>query len=206
MPYSQYEEEIIIAEFFGPNFIGRFLDIGAADGVRNSNTRLLATKGWHGCLVEPLPRQFTELLAVYGERCDITLVNAAITPHGRPAQFFTGREGQLSTVDTVTSSLGNMRPWFTQQFWIPSMTPGDLREIAGEQPFDFVSLDCEGLDLEIAKVSKVLLAGTKLFCYESDRPGQPPSLEYEAQWKEVIAELGFSRLIGKTKGNTFVAR
>jgi FkbM family methyltransferase len=206
MPYSQYEEETIIANFFGPSFVGTFLDIGAADGVRNSNTRALAERGWKGWLVEPLPSAFSELLKLYSGNPSIALIHGAVSDHGKPVRFYTGKEGQLSTASRETAKLEHMRPWLNQNFFIPTLTPKDMMEIMGNDEIDFVSLDCEGLDLEIARACQDLFKKVKLLCYESDMPGQSSNPAYEAAWHEVITQLGFTRQVGKTQGNTLVAR
>lgn len=205
MSYSQYNEETIIADFFG-GFTGTFLDIGAADGTKNSNTRALALNGWKGWLIEPLPSAFLELLKLYAGNPSIGLINAALTDHGKPVRFYTGKEPQLSTACRETTRLEHMRPWLTQSFFMPTLTPQGLMEIMGNDEIDFVSLDCEGLDLEIALACKELFAKVKLLCYESDMPGQQPNPEYEAQWHQVTTYLGFTRQVAKTQGNTFVAR
>lgn len=206
MRYSQYEEQNIIADFFGPNFVGAFLDIGAADGERNSNTRLLAKKGWSGWLVEPLPSSFLELQKLYAEDAHITLVNAALSANGKPVKFFTGKEAQLSTASKETINLAHMRPWLTRKFWIPTLTPKDLLEMMDGAKIDFVSLDCEGLDLEIARNCQELFKDVKLLCYESDMPGQSSNPANDAAWLEVVTQLGFNLPVGKTQGNTLVAR
>ena len=46
MNYSQHNEQEIILNFFNGR-IGRYLDIGAFDGVDMSNTLALAELGWH---------------------------------------------------------------------------------------------------------------------------------------------------------------
>ena len=51
--YSQTGEQQVIFDYFGPEFKGTFLDIGANDGVTFSNTYGLSLKGWRGVCVEP---------------------------------------------------------------------------------------------------------------------------------------------------------
>lgn len=50
--YSQNDEEAIIMRYFA-NRTGRLLDIGAADGMTNSNSLALIERGWRAVLVEP---------------------------------------------------------------------------------------------------------------------------------------------------------
>lgn len=203
--YSQYEEDDIIADFFG-NHVGTFLDIGAADGVRNSNTRALALKGWKGCLVEPLSSQFIALTKLYGESPGMILVNAAVSGHGNPAVFHTGSEGQLSTASVDIPLLPHMSSFFTNSYWVATLNPHQLLSIIGETQLDFVSLDCEGLDLQIASQSEDLFKSVRLLCYESDKTGREPSHDYDEMWRRVLARQGFHRVVAKTRGNTLVAR
>lgn len=62
MPYgfTQNMEELHIVQNLPAN--GRFLDIGAHDGVTFSSTRALLLNGWSGVYVEPDPVVLTEQL------------------------------------------------------------------------------------------------------------------------------------------------
>ena len=48
--FSQYNEDEIITEFFG-NYAGTFLDVGAYDGISDSNTHALSLKNWRGVYI-----------------------------------------------------------------------------------------------------------------------------------------------------------
>lgn len=79
MSYAQFQDESIIDGFFGKDYVGRFLDIGAFDGVSMSNTRALALRGWSGVLVEPSPWVFPRLYAIYKDHKDkFVVINAAV--------------------------------------------------------------------------------------------------------------------------------
>ena len=53
MDYSQGYEQDFLIEYFNNKKNGLLVDIGAADGINNSNTRYLIENGWEGLLVEP---------------------------------------------------------------------------------------------------------------------------------------------------------
>ena len=55
--YGQYGQDSIIKQFFNLKGIdqGTFVDIGASEGKRFSNTLLLENSGWHGVCVEAHP-------------------------------------------------------------------------------------------------------------------------------------------------------
>src|SRR4029453_1403725 len=59
---SQYGQDRVVLELLGGKRGGFFLDSGAADGVRASNTELLEKEfGWTGICVEPDRGLFTML-------------------------------------------------------------------------------------------------------------------------------------------------
>lgn len=61
--YSQYGQDVAALNFFEKKGIknGYYVDVGASDGIRLSNTYLLAKQGWKGICVEAHPSYF-ELL------------------------------------------------------------------------------------------------------------------------------------------------
>jgi len=202
MRYSQYEEEAIIREFFGDH-VGTFLDLGAADGLKNSNTRALALRGWTGWCVEPNPYLFNELFKLYRMHPAIRLVHAALSQSGDVLKFYNAE--QLSTASEETVHLENMRPLFTGSYLIPSITPSKLAKLVNTQ-FDFINLDCEAMDLEIAGSAKMLFEGARLLCYEHTLPGVPTDAIYTAKWQAMLDFHGFTKVIGRTEGNVLVAR
>lgn len=52
---SQQEEDRIIDKYFGGSSEGSYIDIGAGDPVKLSNTYALYQKGWRGLVIEPYP-------------------------------------------------------------------------------------------------------------------------------------------------------
>ena len=97
--YAQGTEESILArlmERIAP--VNRFcVDIGASDGLRNSNTALLLREqGWQGLLVEGSAYRYEKLQANYGSAQQVQLrhqrlqpeaLNALLTQTGVPQNF-----------------------------------------------------------------------------------------------------------------------
>lgn len=64
MYYSQFgEDQFLIENFLSRPDIPKFyIELGALDGVRYSNTKTLEDKyGWSGILIEPIPDAFEKL-------------------------------------------------------------------------------------------------------------------------------------------------
>jgi len=60
--HSQWGEQKIILDFFG-DYVGRFLDLGAFDGIGGSNSRGLTDRHWSGVCVEASPFTFQRLVS-----------------------------------------------------------------------------------------------------------------------------------------------
>jgi len=148
--YSQNNEQAVITAYFGSE-IGRFLDIGAYDGVRLSNTRALLEKGWNGTLVEPSPIVFTQLMANTVEYADkVTLVNAAITTEElEPIPFYDSMGDAISTTDPQ-----HLVKWNSHKFWRSFF----VMPIRSQQfcikfgfDYDFVSIDVESQNYNLLR-------------------------------------------------------
>jgi len=53
--FSQEGEDLILKRLFPPDKIGFFIDVGAYDPIRFSNTYLFYKKGWRGINIDPRP-------------------------------------------------------------------------------------------------------------------------------------------------------
>ena len=76
---AQSGEDKVALNYFG-SFRGRFLDLGAYDGVSCSNTYGLSQVGWTGTLVEGGIAAFRDLTANYGGHEKLQLVHAVMCP------------------------------------------------------------------------------------------------------------------------------
>lgn len=195
MKYSQNNEEEIIDRYFGEH-VGRFLDIGAFDGEDMSNTRALALRGWSGVIVEASPWIFPKLYERYRDNDKITLINAAVGSGAcRLAPFYpdlTERQygSTLSTRWAECSHINNPKPYLVQVLGIQELLD---REACG---LDFVTIDTEGMDLEILKAAE--WQGVKLLSVEY-------TTDPNAPWEVILREKGFS-IYSRTATNIYGAR
>lgn len=61
--YSQFGQDVFLADFFQQKRKGIFVDIGAHDGITLSNTYMFEKiLGWHGWCFEPNPAVFQKLI------------------------------------------------------------------------------------------------------------------------------------------------
>lgn len=158
MNYSQNNEQEIILKYFG-KFIGTFCDIGANDGKTFSNTAALADKGWGGVLVEPSDRGYNSLLERYKNNKNITLLKCAVTDKHEKRMMDIGSDSLLSTFIPETKKQWEKIVTFTPTE-IDCITFSELPN----QPYDFISIDAEGMDWII--LQQIDLSNTKMICIE----------------------------------------
>lgn len=149
--YSQCGEQPIIEAYFAkhpPRWRGRLLDIGAHDGRSNSNTHALLTKhGWNGVLVEPSPRVFASLMETYKGRDDISLIcAAAIAGTGIVALQDSGGDQVSTVVESHAQQWAAQAGVRFQKIWVGTVS---LFELKTWGPYDFISIDAEGLSFRL---------------------------------------------------------
>jgi FkbM family methyltransferase len=144
--YSQNDEQWYICQWSPAN--GRLLDIGAWWPTNLSNSRALIERGYEAVLVEPSPGPMRVLLGEYGKNDKITLLQSAVTTHGKQVTMQV-TDYPVSTSDHKVYSLWQTDP-LTQYLGplvVPSMTIADL--ISGYGRFDFIDIDAEGQSVDI---------------------------------------------------------
>ena len=179
--YSQNDEEDIILARLTGNGPKRFLDIGAHDGVRLSNTRALADRGWTGTLVEPSPDAFKVLMDNYQGRSEMNMVHVAIVPVPGMLRFEDSRGDFVSTFDEAHKKLWSAtgadgRPGVQfQPIYVSGITVRSLLD-SFPGPYAFISLDVEGINLQIFKELPLRELDVEVVC-----------VEYQDKLDEIVA-------------------
>lgn len=152
MYYSQFEQDKIVNEYFNNKTEGFFVDIGAADGIRFSNSKFFEEIGWKGICIEPNPKAFEDLIKVRTNKC----VKKAVSDKVGTAQFFQITEGpeQLSgLVDEFTEAaiyrINNDLQQSKSDYEYIEVECDLFENIVDQNRIDFLSLDTEGNELKI---------------------------------------------------------
>lgn len=165
--YSQYREEEFILQAFDPTHIGRFLDIGAWNAKKFSNTRALYERGWSGIMVEPSPLPMQNLLMEYGAEPRITLINAAVGPNNHMVRLRVS-EDALSTTSEEQYERWHKEGGYYGSMFVPTITLADIFLQFGGR-FEFISIDTEGSSAELLKALLATEARPHCICFEHDR-------------------------------------
>ncbi len=162
--HSQNMEEQVLVEYFG-DYVGRFLDIGAYDGIDSSNTARLVELGWSGVLVEAAPIYFDMLLKNCSGNSKLTLVNCALDTTDGFRKFHYTQRGGVSTLDDQSYEnwkyIGDFRDYV-----VPTVSMGRfLSNFPG--PYDLIDIDVNGIDADL--IECVPLDDTRAVCIEYGR-------------------------------------
>jgi len=170
---SDSEEEIYCSQFGQDQFVnetffhgkrnGVFVDIGAHDGIMNSNTCFFEEcLGWTGICIEPIPHLFEELK----KNRDCFCFNGCIANFNGPAKFlqFSDNRSNLlevfsGLVDTYDSReyhdlakhLTRLNRGTTSVVDVQCYILEDVLKRYNIERIDYLSIDTEGAELTILK-------------------------------------------------------
>lgn len=169
--YSQNKEEEAILKYFG-DFVGSFLDLGSNDGVTLSNTRALADRNWCGCFIEPSPVAFAKLKSLYEKEkkgcfymynCAVGNHNGVATLHDSGSLLKVGDSGLVSTLVAAEKKRFE-RVLDYSEVEVKVYRWKTLLNRMTIKKFEFISIDCEGLDADI--LDQIDVSDTMCICIE----------------------------------------
>ena len=174
MKYSQNNEEEIVFDYFKnrPRSSLTFLDIGANDGVALSNTYALACMGWSGVRIEPDPIPFEKLeLQFFPGK--VENYNYALGLHNEEADFYQS-DSHLTENDSgllSTLKIKETKRWKDSQKFekinVKVLTWGSFyQRLDFLRLFNFISIDAEGMDLDILRQLDLTKLGCEVLCIE----------------------------------------
>lgn len=152
--YSQFGEDRALAKIFGDVRDGFCVEIGANDGVNDSNTYYFEKLGWECVLVEPNPtlcrciretRRAQLFECAASDKSGTALLNIADGP---------GRAHGVSSLGDQRKAASRIAAFgFTsRELTVQTRTLDDLLCEAGiSRDLGFISIDVEGHELEVLK-------------------------------------------------------
>jgi len=151
--YGQNAEDAVLWSVFEDGYIGTYLDIGALDGVRFSNTYSFEQAGWRGVCVEahPVYAKFAK-----ANRPSAVVVHAAASDKDADSiNFYANKLGSLSTLDPGMEkhfkAYGDKIFMGFKKIRVPMCTANTVLENANIDKLDVVSIDVEGSELAVLR-------------------------------------------------------
>jgi len=152
LSFSQGGEDLLLDELFSSRPTGFYVDVGAHHPRRFSNTHLFHSRGWRGVNIDAS----AESVKLFRrERPKDINAEAAVASLRKPLTLFVFQEGALNSLDPDLSrsrvERGESPLVETRQ--VITQTLSDLLDehLPPEQSIDFLSVDVEGLDLDVLK-------------------------------------------------------
>lgn len=155
---SQSDEDKTLLEWFNGLCNGTYVEMGAVDGLRYSNSYVFHKElAWKGVLVEMTPKDYAKLKVNRPE--DLT-VHAAVCDKRQTVHYVTGPN--VGRVGSVIDGIWEfMAPSFREKWWrgitldsnqVTEIECIPMRDILDQSPhryFDFYSLDVEGAEFQV---------------------------------------------------------
>jgi FkbM family methyltransferase len=148
--FSQEGEDMILNRVFESRASGFYVDVGAHHPVRFSNTYLFYRRGWRGINIDAMPGSMTEFEKMRPEDKN---VEALISSEQKKVELFLFNEPALNTCDSELARKRNGLSTFRLlgTTMIESQTLSEVLEryLPPKQSIDFLSIDVEGMDLDV---------------------------------------------------------
>jgi FkbM family methyltransferase len=150
--YSQEGEDVVLVNFFGDEFRGIYVDIGAHDPIAWSNTKKLADRGWRGLNIDPRPGLAERFRKQRPH--DVCLEVAIDIGAKEPVQYWMfdaePRWNCLSPTEPSALKDGRLvRP--SSHHPVPVLSIEEALDRANLDHVDFVNIDIEGGEAHILR-------------------------------------------------------
>lgn len=176
---SQDKEDLFIQKTFFKNLCrGTYVELGALDGKRFSNTYMFRhVLNWRGVLIEPSPQSFSLLQQ---NRPDDKLVNAAVCSQNSRVHFLENGENSDRAINGIVefmsfdfvkhwhNKLANQNNVLSEIQCLPLSSILDYTFLK-KKHIDFLSLDVEGAEFEVIQTVDFNKHQFGLIFYEADK-------------------------------------
>jgi len=178
---SQQGEDVLLLKWFGKLCEGTYIEMGALDGLRFSNSYVF-NKGlnWTGVLIEASPQNFQEMAA--NRPKEIARVHAAVCQESQTVHWVTSDSVAVNGIFEFAA------PSFRKKWWgdndkalLAESTPvhcSPLQDLLAQHVvvgydqhyyFDFFSLNVEGAEFQVLKSIDFSRTGFGIIFLEADK-------------------------------------
>ncbi len=192
--YSQHGEDLVIDKFLGYKKKGFYVDIGAYDPDRFSNTKRFYLKGWRGINIEPDSINYSRFQSKRSR--DINL-NIGIGAANKPLLFYVFIPDTLSTFSQDEAKNYMMQGYqLVKKINVPVKRLTDVfKKSLPKNTIDFMSIDTEGFEMEVLKNNDWRKYRPRLMCIETSHHNMSPK-EYKQKkiLENYINKIGYKKV------------
>ena len=148
--YSQGGEDLLVAGLLSEIKKGTYIDVGTYHPIQYSNTYFLYKKGWSGLVIDPNP-QLKRLYRFFRPRDQF--VNVGVGEVEGEYEYTEFSDGAFNTFDSQEAEARKKQeyPKFLGTKLLPLKTLATIVKDYGITEIDFMSIDVEGLDIQVLK-------------------------------------------------------
>jgi len=203
--FGQTGEDYLIWKALGEKPNGFYVDVGAADGKKFSNSYFFYKQGWRGICIEPNKESFERLIEKRKEdtciRCAIGSQRSdGITFYSKGLNSSINIDGYIEQRKLSGRSTGLEKNDYEETV-VPMDTLNNILESNSISKIDFISIDVEGYESEV-------LRGFNLSKYKPSLLVIEEGFEEESKSKEIrdiLFESNYKKVC-KIKNNFFYAQ
>ena len=163
--YSQTGEDELLRKYL-PEAIGSFVDVGAGQPVRGSNTYYFYKQGWSGTLIDPV--RFNLRLTKLFRKRDKFIQNI-VSSNNTPLKFYEFYPAEYSTIEkNVAESLVNRGIKLKSEIDLKPITLAALNLSCEPTDATLLSVDVEGHDLEVLQSNNWSDFKPRVICVEEN--------------------------------------
>lgn len=184
---------------------GRFVEVGACDGLAYSNTSCLAEIGWTGLYVEPHPALAKRCRETHSGHPAITVDEVAISNQAGEIKLYDCGEVSSTVLDQ------NSRQWGCREsrfFTVPCCTLNALLEKHGIAPeFDLLVVDVEGAELQVLEGFNLERYQPKMAIIETHEKDPAAMRNWKAEpINACFAACGYTKIYADAINSIFVSQ
>lgn len=150
--YSQNGEDILLLRYFNRIEKGFYVDVGAHNPVRFSNTLKLYQKGWRGINIDALPGSKNIFDEIRPEDINLEL---GISESKSSLEYFMFNEPALNTFDPQVAKRkdGKQGYLIEQTKLIQTYSLSEVLDtyLPSNRTIDYLNIDVEGLDFQVLR-------------------------------------------------------
>ena len=203
LSYSQEGEDLIISRFLKSKNTGFYVDIGAHHPKRFSNTYLFYKKGWHGINIDAMPGS---MVAFNKERPRDINLELAISKYSEDLIYYMFNESALNTFseDEAHKKEQSANYKIIEKKLIKTLPLANILDKYCPKPIeiDFMSIDVEGLDLQVLESNNWNLYKPKLILVEELERFPIQEIVHTSSIYKFLLDLGYE-LTAKTMNTLF---
>ncbi len=166
--YSQTGEDELLHKYLS-EANGSFVDVGAGQPVRGSNTYYFYKKGWSGTLIDPVNFNF-RLTKLFRRRDKF--IQSIVSSENTALKFYEFYPAEYSTIEkNVAKSLVDRGIKLRSEIDLKPITLASLNLSCEPIDATLLSIDVEGHDLEVLKSNNWLDFKPRVICVEENIAG-----------------------------------